>query len=293
MRSVKTKIRPYLMVAPAMAGLLLFTVYPIFRLIQLSLMDVNMLDKAKSKFVGFRNFQQIFVRPDFGQALSNTFVYTVAVVFLITAISLVFAVWLNSTKSRLNNLLQGVIFFPNIVSIVSVSLVWLWMMEPTYGLFNYLLRSFSLPTLQWLSSSHTAMPSIILVSVWKSVGYDTLIYLAALQSVSPNIYEAVSLDCKNKFTVFFQITLPMISPLLFFTLIIRVIDSFKMFDTVRVMTEGGPNNATMTLVYEIYNEALQNVRIGYSSAIGVVLLIIISVLTLVYFKVYASKVHYQ
>lgn len=293
MRSVKTKIRPYLMVAPAMAGILLFTVYPIFRLIQLCLMDVNMLDKTKSKFVGFRNFQQVFARPDFRQALSNTFVYTVAVVFLITAISLVFAVWLNSTKSRLNNLLQGVIFFPNIVSIVSVSLVWLWMMEPTYGLFNYLLRSLNLPTLQWLSSSQTAMPSVILVSVWKSVGYDTLIYLAALQSVSPSIYEAVSLDCKNKFTIFFKITLPMISPLLFFTLIIRVIDSFKMFDTVRVMTEGGPNNATMTLVYEIYNEALQNVRIGYSSAIGVVLLGIISVLTLVYFKIYSKKVHYQ
>ena len=136
-------------------------------------------------------------------------------------------------------------------------------------------------------------PSVILVSVWKAVGYDTLIFLAALQGVPVSLYEAARLDHANKTVMFFKITLPMISPQLFFTLIIRTISSFKVFDTVRILTQGGPNNATTTLVYSIYTEALLNLRIGYSAAIGVILLIIVSILTIIYFWGFSRKVHYQ
>ena len=129
--------------------------------------------------------------------------------------------------------------------------------------------------------------------MWKAVGYDMLIFLAALQGVPKELYESAKLDNAGKWTVFWKITIPMVSPQLFFTLIIRTISSFKVFDTVRVLTEGGPNNATTTLVYTIYREALFNMRIGYSAVIGVVLLVIVGILTAVYFVGLSKKVHYQ
>lgn len=286
-------MRPYIMVAPAMAGILLFTIYPILQLAYLSLMNINMLNPAKSRFVGLDNYAKVFARPDFIKSFNNTLVYTVVTVLTITVLALLLAVWLNAGKNWLNSALQAFVFCPHIVSIVSISLVWLWMMEPNFGLFNYLLRLVGLDPVQWLTSSQTAMPSVILVSVWKSVGYDTLIFLAALQGVPANLYEAATLDNAGKVKSFFKITIPMISPQLFFTLIIRTIASFKVFDTVRVLTQGGPNNATTTLVYSIYNEALINMRIGYSAVIGMVLLAIVGVLTVLYFSVFSRKVHYQ
>lgn len=289
----KRKVRPYVMIAPAMIGILVFTIYPIIKLIQLSLQNTNMLNPSESKFVGLDNYIKVLNRPDFHKSLINTVIYTVAVVFLITAIALLLAVWLNSKNTKLNRIVQAAVFCPHVVSIVSISLIWLWMMEPNFGLFNYILKGVGLPTSKWLSGSATAMPSVILVSVWKAVGYDTLLLLAALQSVPSSLYEAAKLDHANKVVMFFKITLPMISPQLFFTLIIRTISSFKVFDTVRILTQGGPNNSTTTLVYSIYTEALLNLRVGYSAAIGVILLIIISILTVVYFVGLSKKVHYQ
>nr|WP_308627549.1 sugar ABC transporter permease [uncultured Eisenbergiella sp.] len=292
-RNLLTKLRPYLMIGPAMTGIFLFTIYPIIRLVSLSFMNTNMLDPSKSRFVGLDNYRKVFARPDFYKALNNTLIYTVAVVASITILALLLAVWLNAGQSRLNRLVQAAVFCPHVVSIVSIALIWLWMMEPNFGLFNYLLRSLGFKPLQWLSGSSTAMACVVFISVWKAVGYDTLIYLAALQGVPQSLYEAAALDNAGKAKVFFRITLPMISPQLFFTLIIRTIASFKVFDTVRILTQGGPNNATTTLVYSIYTEALMNLRIGYSSVLGVVLLVFISLLTVVYFRGFSGKVHYQ
>ena len=287
------KVRPYLMILPAMLGILVFTIYPVIKLIQLSFMNVNMLDDSKTKFVGLENYQKVFARPDFIKSLNNTILYTAAVVILITLLALILAVWLNSKRSAMNSVVQAVVFSPHVVAIVSIALIWQWMMEPNFGLFNYVLKSLGLPTSQWLTSSDTAMACVIAISVWKAVGYDMLIFLAALQGVPKELYESAKLDNAGKWTVFWKITIPMVSPQLFFTLIIRTISSFKVFDTVRVLTEGGPNNATTTLVYTIYREALFNMRIGYSAVIGVVLLVIVGILTAVYFVGLSKKVHYQ
>ena len=287
------KARPYLMIAPAMVGILLFTIYPVISLVRLSFMNVNMLDDSKTRFVGFENYEKVFARPDFIKSLNNTIVYTVAVVLIITLLALVLAVWLNSKKSAMNSVVQAVIFSPHVVAIVSVALIWQWMMEPNFGLFNYVLRTLGLPTSKRLTSSDTAMACVILISVWKAVGYDMLIFLAALQGVPKELYESAKLDNASKWTVFWKITIPMVSPQLFFTLIIRTISSFKVFDTVRVLTEGGPNNATTTLVYTIYREAMFNMRIGYSAVIGVVLLVIVGILTVIYFAGLSKRVHYQ
>ncbi|CAM3411449.1 MULTISPECIES: carbohydrate ABC transporter permease [Paenibacillus] len=282
--------RPYVLIAPAMAGIFLFVMYPVGYLIYLSLFKYNLLNKDKSRFVGLDNFTQILGRGDFYKALWNTTIYTAGVVVLTMLLSLLFAVWLNK-KGRFNSIVQAGIFTPHVVSIVSISLVWLWLMEPNQGLLNYVLKLVGLPPSDWLQSSKTALMSIIIVSVWQAIGYYTLIIVAALQSISPSIYEAAALDNASKFKVFYKITLPMISPQLFFILIIMTIGSFKVFDTVQVMTGGGPNNATTTLVYYIYG--FRTTNIGYASATGVLLMAVIGLLTFVYFRLLAKKVHYQ
>ncbi|MNZ65008.1 sn-glycerol-3-phosphate transport system permease protein UgpA [compost metagenome] len=284
------KITPYLLITPAMAGIFIFVMYPILYLVYLSFYKYNLMNKAKNKFVGFDNYSQLLSREDFYRSLGNTLIYTAGVVVLTVALSLLIAVWLNK-KSKLNSIVQAGIFTPHIVSIVSVSLVWLWLMEPNYGLLNYLLKWVGLPPSEWLQSSRTALISVIIVSVWQGIGYYTLIIVAALQSIPPSIYEAAALDNAGRFKVFYKITLPMISPQLFFILVVMTIGSFKVFDTIKIMTGGGPNNATSTVVYYMYG--FRTTNIGYSSATGVVLMAIIGVLTIIYFRLLSKKVHYQ
>ncbi|TBL79987.1 carbohydrate ABC transporter permease [Paenibacillus thalictri] len=289
-KTLWTWLRPYLLTLPATVGIGLFVVYPVVYLVYLSLFKYNLLNKAKSKFVGFDNFIQIFSRGDFYQALTNTVIYTIGVVALTMLLSLLMALWL-SKRTRFNALVQAGIFTPHIISIVSIALVWMWLMEPSHGLLNYLFKAVGLPPSPWLQSSKTALLSVIIVSVWHGIGYYTLIIVAALQSIPPTIYEAAALDNASRFKVFWKITIPLISPQLFFILIIMTIGSFKVFDTVQVMTGGGPNNATTTLVYYIYEYRTSN--IGFSAASGVVLMAIIGILTFVYFRVLSKKVHYQ
>ncbi|MCC3375323.1 carbohydrate ABC transporter permease [Cohnella sp. REN36] len=283
-------LRPYVMIAPAMAGIGLFVLYPIFYLIKLSFYKYNLMNKAKSKYIGLDNYHQIFTRGDFYQALGNTALYTVGVVVCTMVLSLLAALWLKR-KSRWNRIVQAGIFTPHIVSIVSIALLWMWLMEPNQGLLNYLFKLFGLPPSAWLQSSKTALLSVILVSVWQGIGYYTLIIVAALQSIPPTIYEAAALDNASRTNVFFRITLPLLSPQLFFILVIMTIGSFKVFDTVQVMTGGGPNGATSTIVYYIYQ--FRTTNIGYSAATGVVLMAIIGLLTFLYFRLLARKVHYQ
>lgn len=287
---IRQAIRPYLLILPAMLGIAVFVIYPVLYLAYLSLYKYNLMNPAKSKYVGLENYAAIFAREDFYKALMNTALYTVGTVVLTLAVSLAIAVWLKQS-TKMNAFIQAGIFTPHIVSVVSISLVWLWMMEPNLGFLNFVLKSVGLPTSQWLQSSDTALISVIIVAVWQGIGYYVLILVAALQGISPSIYEAAALDNAGKWKVFFKITLPMISPQLFFILIIMTIGSFKVFDTVRMMTNGGPNNATNTLVYYIYQNRTTN--IGYASATGMVLMAIIGILTFVYFRMLAKKVHYQ
>jgi len=286
----ESAVRPYVMIAPAMIGIIMFVIYPVFYLVYLSFYKYNLLNKDKSKFVGLDNFAEIFSREDFYRALWNTVIYTVGVVILTMALSVLIAVWLKK-KSRFNEMIQAGIFTPHIISIVSIALVWMWLMEPTHGILNFFMKAAGLPPMPWLQSSSTSLLSIIIVSVWQGIGYYTLIIVAALHGVNPEIYEAAELDNASKTDTFFRITLPLISPQLFFILIIMTIGSFKVFDTVKIMTGGGPNGSTTTLVYYIYE--FRSNSIGYASATGVVLMGVIAVLTFIYFKVLANKVHYQ
>ncbi len=284
------RLRPYAMVAPVIVGIVLFVFYPIAYLGQLSLNDYNLLNPAMSEFIGLENYVEIFQREDFYVALRNTLVYTLGTVSITLTLAVLFALLLKR-HSRLGSIVQAGIFIPHVISIVSISLVWLLMMEPSFGLINTVLKSLGLPTSMWLQSSETSMLSIIIVSVWHSTGYFTLIVLAALHSIPASLYEAAALDNAGPIRVFFKITLPMLSPQLFFMLIISTIGALKVFDTVNIMTGGGPNNSTTSLAYYIFQNRTSN--IGYASASGIVLMVLVAVFTIIYFRILSKKVHYQ
>jgi sn-glycerol 3-phosphate transport system permease protein len=232
--------------------------------------------------------------PDFRQVLANTFIYTVLLVGMVMALAVLIAVWLNSGKKKiLNEVVQGFIFTPHIISLVSASLVFLWLMDPDIGLFNMALGLFGLRPFPFLNSPNTALFSMVLVMVWKSLGYYSLIIMAALQTIPSEIYEAAELDDTPKVRVFFKITLPMISPTVLFTTVVATINSFRIFDTVSVMTQGGPANSTNTLVYYIYQYAFKFSKIGIASAAGVIMLVFVGLLTFVQFGVGGKRVHYQ
>ena len=287
----RDKIRPYLFILPAMIILALFVVYPLGNMIYLSFTNWNLVSPNKT-FVGFENYAYIFKRVDFLDALKNTFAYTAGTVVSLMVLSVLVAVWLRK-NTRINNFLRTAIFTPHIIALLSVAMVWSWLMDEKTGLFNMVLSALGLPTLPWLQSSDTAMMSIVIVSVWKSLGYYVMIIFAALQGIPSEIYEAADLDNASKTSCFFKITLPMISPQLFLALITMTIGSFKVFETIRIMTNGGPGTSTQVLVYYIYQYAFNYFKVGIASTGGVVLLIIVGLLTLFYFKALSKKVHYQ
>lgn len=287
------KISPYVLIAPAMVGIMLFVVYPVIKLIYMSFYKVNQLNPDKTRFVGFDNYQKMFKTAEFQKALVNTGYYALFMILIVLGCSLILAVWLGSRNSKMNSSAQASAFLPHIISMVSVGLIFQQMMDPDYGLFNAALGALGLEKSQFLRSSDSAMNSVIFTSAWKSIGYYTLILIAALQSIPKDIYEAADLDNAGSLRTFFKITLPMISPQIFFVLIVMTIGNFKVFETIRVMTAGGPNNSTTSLVYYIYNKVFMDFDVGRAAAGGVILLIIVGIMTIFYFISLSKKVHYQ
>ncbi|MCA0757908.1 sugar ABC transporter permease [Paenibacillus sp. N4] len=289
--TVWQKLRPYGMVAPAIVIFSMFFIYPIFYMIYLSMFDWNFVSPTKT-FVGLQNFRDLLAEPDFLKVLSNTTVYTALTVSLTTGLALLLALWLNR-KSLFHGFVQGAVFSPHIISLVSISLLWSWLMDPEYGLLNWVIGLAGFDPLQWLSHPSTALVSLVLVAVWKGLGYNALVFIAGLQSIPAEIYEAAELDRSKPWTTFMKLTLPMLSPTIFFLVIINLIGSFQVFETIAIMTQGGPVNSTNTLVYYIYEYGFRYFKIGYASAAGVILLFIVGVLTIVYFKLLSRRVHYR
>lgn len=289
-KAIKT-LKPYLFVAPALIVFIVFSIYPILNTIFLSFYEWDMISPIK-EFVGIKNYQTLFRDVKFYQTLSNTFVYMLLTVGLGVILAIALALFLRK-DTRINKFMQNLIFTPYIVSLASISFLWMWLMNNDFGLLNYLLSLVGVGPIDWLGNPKVALISLVMISVWKTLGYNTLIILSALQSIPKHLYEAASLDKATKRQTFFKITLPMISPTLFFLTIVSIIASFKVFETIQIITNGGPQNSTNTLVYSIYEYGFQFYKIGYASTIGVVLLVIISIFTIIYFKLLSKKVHYQ
>ncbi|MBP3700752.1 MAG: sugar ABC transporter permease [Lachnospiraceae bacterium] len=287
------RLMGYILAAPAVILLVAFTVYPLFYLFYRSLYSGNLITKNPD-FVGFENYQKLFESQDFHQTITNTIIYTLITVVLTIVLAVVIAAWLNGKKNKkLNEWVQTFIFTPHIISMVSVSTLFLFLMDSRNGLFNIVLTALGFEKFPFLADPSTALFSLSIVSVWKGLGYYVLLIMAALQNIPTSVYEAAEIDDTPKLRVFWKITLPMISPTILFTSVVAVIASFKVFDSISIMTGGGPLNATNTLVYYIYDYAFRFGKPGQACAAGMVLLILVCVITVLQFQVSKKKVHYQ
>jgi sn-glycerol 3-phosphate transport system permease protein len=284
-------IRPYLMIAPALIVFILFFLYPIGYMIFLSFHEWNFISPEKT-YVGMENFKRLLTDPTFLEVIKNTIEYTFLTVFFTITISLALSLWLNK-KGWIYSFVQGAVFSPHIIALVSVAMLWMWIMDADYGLLNWFVTLLGFEKVPWLTDPGVALISLVIVSVWKSVGYYTLIFIAGLQSIPENLYEAAALDKASKWRVLTKITLPMLTPTLFFLTIIGLINSIQVFETISIMTGGGPVNSTNTLVYYIYENGFKFFKLGNASAAGVILLVILTILTLIYFKLLSKRVHYQ
>lgn len=283
--------RPYILVLPAIAILAVFYIYPIFYNVYLSFHSWNM--RGSMKFIGLQNYLELFKSADFRQIIMNTLVYMLMNVSLTVVLAIALAMFLRKS-TLISRFIQTLSFTPNIISLVSISMIWSWLMTADEsGLFNYVLSFLGLGPFGWLSDKHLALFSLVLVAIWKSVGLNALIITSSLGSIPDYLYEAARLDNASKSATFFSITLKMISPTLFFLILMNIISSFEVFETINVMTQGGPDNATNTLVFSIYKQGFEYYRIGYASAMAVILMIMIGLITVFYFKALEKNVHYR
>ncbi len=290
----------YLLTLPALAGSALFMIYPILFAVWLSFHRWDMLSDTR-RFVGAANYVRVFSNASFLQVLSNSCVYMALMTTLSVALALLLALWLNE-NSIVKNLAQSAVFTPHIVSMVSVGILWMWIMEPDIGLLNYildlsgvqaLLARFGQGKIMWLESEKSALFSLVFIGIWKSLGYNALILIAGLQSLPKEIYESARLDRAGRLRTLFRITIPLLSPSLFFLLIVNVTASFQVFDSVHVLTRGGPLNSSNMLVHWIYQTGFEFYRIGEASVGAVVLMLIAGGVTYANFKLLSRRVHYR
>ena len=266
-------LHAYLFIAPVVLLFGVFRVIPAVQTLLYSVYKVELL-RGRFTFIGLDNFRALLADPGFGQATVNTLVYVAAIVPISAGLGLGLAV-LFDTRFRLRELFKAIYFAPMVTSTAAAAMVWWWLYNPQFGLFNVLLRLAHLPDQPWLMSSRTALTAIIIFSVWKSLGYNMIIYLAGLQSIPPHFYEAATIDGAGAFRRFWRISVPLLAPTTTFLLIYNSILAFQVFDQVFVLTSGGPANATNVVVLELYRQAFERYNFGYAGAEATVLFLLI------------------
>ncbi|MHB8065481.1 MAG: carbohydrate ABC transporter permease [Ruminiclostridium sp.] len=278
----------YIGILPWLIGFLAFTAIPLFTVFYLSFTYWDILTPIK--WAGFENFKHILTDKQVLSSLWNTMRYTVFVVPITTALGLLTAVLLNQKMKGI--LLFRVIFYlPSVLPGVAVALLWVWILNPDYGVINTFLGYVGIKGPMWLSDPNWAMPGIILRACW-GVGGGMILFLAALEGVPQNYYEAATIDGANAIQSFFKITLPMISPTIFYFVITGTIASLQEYVLFRVMTNGGPVGSTKTFVFYLYETAFQRYSVGYASALAWVIFAICLILTAALFK-FSSWVYYE
>ena len=271
-------------ILPAVLGTLIFIVIPVIFSFSLSFVDWDLL--SPMKFVGLSNFKDVLTDSTFVQVLINTFVFAIASSVFAVIIPLVLACILN-TKIRGSNFYKTAYFLPFITPMIVIAIVWQWVFDPNIGLLNQILHTH----IKWLYDVRFAMPALIAVSVWKLIGYNMIIFLSGLSTINQEVLEAAKIDGANSWQVFKNVTVPLLSPTIFFVIVITSISSFQVFDLIYVMTQGGPDNSTMVLVYSIYKYAFEYFDVGKASAIAYILFAIIFVLVLCQWKLRKKMVY--
>lgn len=280
--SRREKASYYLFLLPAYAVFGVFIFWPTVRSFYLSLCKYSMSSIKNAEFVGFKNFINLFKNNIFWKVLKNTAVYTVFTVPLTIAAGLVLALMVHSKLIRCKNLYKVVYYIPYVSSMVACAIVFRLLFDSgTNGIVNQILMKFGASPIGFLSSNFWAMAVVILLSVWKNIGYIMIIYLGGLLAISDDIYEAVSLDPITPWQKLCKISLPLLKPTTMFLFVTQIIDSFQVFTPVNVLTDGGPGYATTTLVTMLYESGFHNGNMGKASAIAVIIFVVLAVLTLI------------
>jgi multiple sugar transport system permease protein len=279
----------YLFVTPSLLFLTVFVILPIFAAFYYSLTDYDLM--RAPRFAGMKNYVNVFDDDRFRESIRNTLYFAAGTVPSGVVTSLLLATLINRNIRGIYTY-RALFYMPVVSSFVSVSLIWLWLYEPQFGLFNDALESLGLPRSKWLRSADTSMPSIIMMSVWKNMGLNMVIYLAGLQGIPPHLYEASEIDGAGRVSQFFRITLPLLAPTTFFVVIVYFIGALQMFVQVWIMTgntgiagepagsAGGPLDSTLTVVVLLYANAFEFMKMGYAASMSVILFLMISVVTI-------------
>ena len=271
----------YIMILPAYLVFTIFILVPIGIVIYYSVTNFNLY--SAPEFVGMKNYLTMFRDADFLISVKNTLLYTLCTLFPQLFLGLMLAVMLYR-KSKLIPIFRTAFYLPNVMSMVCMSMVWLWIYDPTFGLLNSVLKYFGFSVKQWLQDPKMAMFCVVFMSIWKSCGYSMVIFLSGLTSIPDSLYEAASLDGAGGLKKFLYITWPMLRPTTFFLLVTGIVNSFSVFEQINIMTAGGPLNKTTTIVHQIYRRGFLEFKMGYASALSVMLLLFSRLITVLVFR---------
>ena len=282
----------YIFILPMYIGFMIFILWPIIEAARISFMDFDLL--RKSEYNGIENYASLLTDNRLRTVYRNTVVFTFFAVFFNAGIGLVLAVLLNQRLPTLvRNFYRSIFFFPVLVAHAFVAVIWQFLYQQDTGIINYYLSFINVDPIPWLSSTQWAMVAVIIMDVWKNTGFAMLVFLAGLQNIPPHFYEAARIDGADERHIFFRITLPLLSPTIFFILVIFTIGAFQVFDSIIVLTNGGPGDATRSIVLYIYEAAFKTFNMGYASALAMTLFVIILMLTILQFIVSQRWVHYE
>lgn len=289
---LRRNLTAYLMLLPTLVLTAVFVIYPVIDSFLISFYKWDMLSASKP-FVGLQNYKHIFADPLFQRALVNTVLYVVIFVPVVLILGLITASLLN-TRIRFLGVFRTAFFIPYVTSLAASGIVWQWIFNDQFGLLNYLLQLVGLPTQNWLQNPHWTLFNIITLSVWQNLGYVAVIFLAGLQNISREYYEAASVDGARPFQQFLHVTVPLLSPTTYFLLVLTTIEAFKVFLQVYTLygASPGPNNSGMTLLYYMFNKGFSDYHMGYATASAYVLFLIIFIFTLLQMS-FSRRVHYE
>lgn len=282
----------YLFILPTFLGYTTFIIGPILAAVGISLTQYDILSPAR--FVGLDNYAQMLADGRLLAVYRNTLLFTVFAVSFNVGVGLLLAVLINrQMPGVLKYLFRTVYFFPVLVALVYSAIIWQFLYQKDTGIINYYLSFLAIAPIPWLSGRQWVLPSIIIMDVWKNTGFAMLVFLAGLQNIPQTYYEAAQIDGANGWRLFRHITLPLISPTLFFNVIIFMIGGLQVFDSILVLTQGGPGDASRSLVMYIVEKAFQTFEMGYASALAISLFVLIMILTLIQFRISRAWVHYE
>ena len=275
-------------ILPQLISLVCLGIIPIVIAFVLSFFDWNGF--SAPVFTGFQNFKAVFTDPDTGIAIKNTLVYSVIYVPCSIVLSLGLAMLLNKAWGKM--FYRAVFFLPQIVTSVGIAVVWSWIYQPQFGILNMILRFFGIEGKEWLRDPSTAMGAVIVMSIWWGLGYNIVLFLAGLQNVPRTYVEAAKIDGANERQVFFNITVPLISPTTLLVTITTMINAFQVFDQMFLLTSGGPAKKTYTMAIHIYQTAFKSYELGKASTAALILFFVVVAVSVIQFKLSDKWVHY-